>query len=100
MEEAQGRVKSSAFSEWKLYRLIEPSNPPVSAWQLALCTSAIVNALGGESEPADFMVKPFEHLYREALIDGDLDDDDCDYVTTEPPEPKEKKRRPIVDLDS
>lgn len=57
--------------------------------------------MGAETVPEDFIIEPFRALYKEAVQDGDFDDDDGEYVTIEPPrEPSERRIRPIVDFDS
>lgn len=51
--------------------------------------------------PEDFLIEPFEIMYKDAVQDGEFDDDEGEYVTVDPPrEPGERRARPIVDLDS
>lgn len=67
---------SRDFADWRRFRAIEPSGPPVTAWQVALCTAAIVQALGGaDARPEDFLVEPFAAARRAAIEEGEIDEE-------------------------
>lgn len=102
VKQCQEQTSSSAFTDWMRYRLIEPSGPPVTAWQIALCATAIVRSLGGDIEPEDLMIRPFDHAYDTANEEGDLDElgaydaVDLDGISRHS---KRTENKPEVDLD-